>query len=199
MRSAGLIRSRIGQVTRQTCTCRTFVSRTIGPSSTRHRVAAANARAAEHRRQSEQPTPIPTHSHQDTETQTITQQPDAQPDTVANKQHDFDVRSSDLLHQIHKGLVDMKEVNSPFDLKLNTHPGHSNKSLTLQLDPSTGSYEIKADSIARRITLFSPVSGIYHYEWDTVFEQWTSQTDQHFLLELLVRELLKVCRGVPKI
>ena len=89
----------------------------------------------------------------------------------------------------------MQAENAPhFDLSL--QPGSR---LTLQLAPAVGTYEISVESAQQRLLLFSPVSGVFKYEWNGSKEAWVSENDQHFLVELLVRELLKYCQGVPKL
>lgn len=89
----------------------------------------------------------------------------------------------------------MAEQNAPH-FTLTLQPASR---LTLQLAPHIGTYEVSVEAGQQRLILFSPVSGVYKYEWNGVKEAWVSETDQHFLVELLVRELLKYCQGVPKL
>jgi frataxin-like iron-binding protein CyaY len=85
------------------------------------------------------------------------------------------------------------QVNRDFDLRVDSDR------LSLTLSPSIGSYELSIDRPNQRLILFSPSSGIFKYEWSTRHESWVNETDEHFLVELLVRELLKHCQGVPKL
>ena len=107
----------------------------------------------------------------------------------------FDRLASAQLRYLHDGLVEMQQQNQPhFHLTLQPH-----SRLTLTLAPHIGTYEVTVEAAQQRLVLFSPVSGVYKYEWSGVKEAWVSETDQHFLVELLVRELLKNCQGVPKL
>ena len=108
---------------------------------------------------------------------------------------EFDRLASAQLRYLHDGLSDMQDQNAPhFHLTLQPH-----SRLTLQLAPHIGTYEVTVEAGQQRLVLFSPVSGVYKYEWNEGKGAWVSENDQHFLVELLVRELLKYCQGVPKL
>jgi len=145
------------------------VSRSDGAAAatnTRHRVAAANARAAEVKLRA-----LPTVD-----------------------EREFRRRSSDLLTSIRDGLVDMSSANKEFAVEL-----IADQSLIIRLAPRIGTYEIVVDLSQRRVSLFSPSSGVHFYSWSSQYEQWACDHDGHFLLELLVRELIQVAQGVPKL
>ena len=108
---------------------------------------------------------------------------------------EFDRLAAAQLVYLHDGLSDMREQNSPY-FQLDLQPASR---LTLQLAPHIGTYEVTVEPGQQRLILFSPVSGVYKYEWSGAKEAWVSETDQHFLVELLVRELLRHCQGVPKL
>jgi frataxin-like iron-binding protein CyaY len=85
-------------------------------------------------------------------------------------------------------------VNRDFDLTL-----IPSDRLSLTLAPTVGSYELSIDRPNQRLILFSPSSGIFKYRYQPATEAWQNESDEHFLVELLVRELLKHCQGVPKL
>ena len=85
-------------------------------------------------------------------------------------------------------------MNEEFDLSL-----APSDRLTLNLAPTVGTYELSIDRPNQRLLLFSPASGVFKYQWSARTEAWVNESDEHFLVELLVRELLKTCQGVPKL
>jgi frataxin-like iron-binding protein CyaY len=107
---------------------------------------------------------------------------------------DFLHLSLSMLRRVHSGLQDMKEANDVFDLRLE-EPSR----LSLALAPDVGGYELSADLPSRRLLLFSPSSGLHRYHWTADEEQWVDDGDAHLMIELLVRELLLVCRGMPNL
>jgi frataxin-like iron-binding protein CyaY len=87
----------------------------------------------------------------------------------------------------------LPQVNRDFDLRVDSDR------LSLTLAPTVGSYELSVDRPNQRLILFSPSSGVFKYEWSARHEAWVNESDEHFLVELLVRELLKHCQGVPNL
>ena len=86
------------------------------------------------------------------------------------------------------------QANREFDLRL-----VRGERLSLVLAPSIGAYELLIDGPNQRLVLFSPSSGVFKYRWSARQEAWVHESDEHFLVELLVRELLKHCQGVPRL
>ena len=60
-----------------------------------------------------------------------------------------------------------------------------------------GVYTIWRDDEQRCVHLKSPFSGYYMYHFDTENGCWMSDKESHNLLELLLRELIIVCNGLP--
>ena len=59
-----------------------------------------------------------------------------------------------------------------------------------------GEYTFTADDASQLLMLQSPVSGMYHYNYDQANEFWKSQTQVHILEELLVREFCHHSKGM---
>jgi len=48
------------------------------------------------------------------------------------------------------------------------------------------------------VRMFSPISALsYDYIYSPNYQQWCNVHDNHFLIELLTREILKECKSVP--
>lgn len=62
-----------------------------------------------------------------------------------------------------------------------------------------GNYVFKADSEFNMILVSSPTSGVSKYYFDQVEERWVCNKDGHLLDELLMRDLLRNCKGYLKL
>jgi hypothetical protein len=74
--------------------------------------------------------------------------------------------------------------------------------LALDLPDGQGQYVLHARALTPgrvpAVSLQSPVSGSAHtYTYAAGERRWESEADGHILVELLVRELLRTCRGFP--
>jgi frataxin-like iron-binding protein CyaY len=60
-----------------------------------------------------------------------------------------------------------------------------------------GIYTIWQDDEAQSVHLKSPFSGYFMYRFDAENGCWMSEKESHNILELLLRELIVVCNGLP--
>ncbi len=58
-----------------------------------------------------------------------------------------------------------------------------------------GTYKIWADVPSSLLYLFSPHSGTYSYYYNKDQDQWSNTKDDHFMEDLMTRELLRFCKG----
>lgn len=105
---------------------------------------------------------------------------------------DFQAQFSDLLESLYNGLLPMKEDNEIFELTY-----EPNKSLTLDLDNTIGTYTWIASPHANQVMMMSPASGVHQYVYNANSLRWEDVRDHHILIEILVRELLMSLRGLP--
>lgn len=112
----------------------------------------------------------------------------------------------DLFSQLHAGLGPMLPDNPGMTITVPT-----NDSMEVFIPGFNGSYFFQPDQNPRPklasnpraaeplITMISPHSGaVYSYYHDDQREAWVCVDDEHFLQELLTRELLKTCYGYPQ-
>jgi len=110
---------------------------------------------------------------------------------------DFRSRVDQTFASINAGLADMQETNREakrtFDIE---HTAHS---FNIVLDNDIGTFMFTLEPHTQKLCLQSPESGVHKYVWETVNERWISDSDQHQLVELLMRDLMKHCMGVPNL
>jgi frataxin-like iron-binding protein CyaY len=89
-----------------------------------------------------------------------------------------------LFAELSTGLASMA-TNPGFGLERDTDVFYIN------LGADFGSFVFRQDAAAAQLWLQSPISGSsYSYTYDTAQQQWVSQQDGHFLIELVARELV---------
>ena len=54
-----------------------------------------------------------------------------------------------------------------------------------------------SDAAADRLSYYSPVLGVHHYRYCDKRDAWVGETDDHFLVEMLSRDLVQHCQGLP--
>lgn len=65
-------------------------------------------------------------------------------------------------------------------------------------DASGGQVATLASSAdTRRVSYTSPLLGTHHYKYDSLRAAWVSELDDHFLIEMLARDLIHHCKGLP--
>ena len=76
------------------------------------------------------------------------------------------------------------------------HVGISNYNNTLSVDiKDLGTYKISVDIPNSLVYLFSPYSGTYSYYYKKDQDQWANTKDEHYMEDLVTRELLRFCKG----
>ena len=72
--------------------------------------------------------------------------------------------------------------------------------LKIELGPIHGQYTFIADTESRSIYFQSPISGnlIYHFDINRTNE-WINIHDQHNLIGMFVRDIIRQIQGVPKL
>lgn len=105
----------------------------------------------------------------------------------------------ELFAYVSRALADMSHVNEGMTverdgmaLRIYTGPGSGaatgHRTFTLQADPAT-----------RLVSYASPskANGLVAYKWEPKTGQWVCKEDGHLLVELMTRELLIYCKGMP--
>jgi frataxin-like iron-binding protein CyaY len=62
-----------------------------------------------------------------------------------------------------------------------------------------GIYIISKEVETRQISLTSPISGLFKYQYDPVSQYWVSTKDTHIMDDLLIREFCKHSKGLLEI
>ncbi len=76
------------------------------------------------------------------------------------------------------------------------HVGISNYNNALSVEiKDVGTYKISVDIPNSLLYLFSPHSGTYSYYYNKDQDQWTNTKDEHYMEDLVTRELLRFCKG----
>jgi len=107
---------------------------------------------------------------------------------------EFSQAAIDVLERLELAVEPMKSVNHPFIVKRKT-----TNLLTIELDPTNGSYEVEIDADEQILTFRSPISGSHSYFFSKKTFEWIDTTDHHSFEGLFVRDLIRVCKGVPKL
>mmetsp|Transcript_29045 Transcript_29045/g.54354 ORF Transcript_29045/g.54354 Transcript_29045/m.54354 type:complete len:112 (-) Transcript_29045:104-439(-) len=103
----------------------------------------------------------------------------------------FNKEAARMFEHLQKGLEPMSEMNEGFQIE------KSGESMSVTIGPP-GSYMFQMDSKKKGIQMFSPISTtLYTYKFDENSQQWISEQDGHLMIELLTRELLQSCSGLP--
>lgn len=110
----------------------------------------------------------------------------------------FDTVSTELLDTIYAALKPLQEINDPFFLSRDTEWDMGDYIL-LDLGPLHGQYTIQIDKEQALVHMQSPISGIVQYYKDADDGEWRSVDDGHILQGLLVRDLIRQIKGVPKL
>ena len=88
-------------------------------------------------------------------------------------------------------MENMKEFNSEF------HVTYCESKLVVDTGEK-GQFIFEIDKADEKIMLVSPVSGVFHYEFDVETGEWISCLDRHDIRGLVTRDLLKHWKGCPK-
>mmetsp|Transcript_28384 Transcript_28384/g.35104 ORF Transcript_28384/g.35104 Transcript_28384/m.35104 type:complete len:213 (+) Transcript_28384:94-732(+) len=93
-------------------------------------------------------------------------------------------------------LEPMKAYNDVFELERCSND--QGESLTIRLKPSEGQYILQVDDEVCTLTLQSPMSGNYTYVLCAKTNSFVGMIDNHSLVGMLVRDLIRHCNGIPQ-
>jgi Frataxin-like domain len=118
---------------------------------------------------------------------------------------EFRKASVALLDKLYEALLPMKEVNDPFFLSrgYDSSDVGGGEFILIELGPLHGQYMIKV-VVEQCILIFqSPLSGQYDYYLANKYSEkpgeWISSQDRHNFEGLLVRDLIRQCKGLPNL
>lgn len=113
-----------------------------------------------------------------------------QVDTVA-----FPDRVAQLFEKLEAGLKGMVEHNVGFAVQ---KQGRFDSLTVVTGVAGRGNFSISSDTAQSTVTLVSPKDGGQHtYRYDVRSGQWVDVSNGHFLLELLTRDIIYICKGYP--
>jgi hypothetical protein len=102
-----------------------------------------------------------------------------------------------LLDKIEKAVAPMKEQNDIF--VVTRARGELGDTLRIDLSPKEGSYKIEVSEEDCLFQYTSPISGNVLYVNSATTGDWVGIEDGHIFEGLLVRDLIRQCRGLPKL
>ena len=112
----------------------------------------------------------------------------------------FDRIAAALLDKIYGALLPLQAINDPFVLTRDRDPDIGNgEYILLDVGPLFGQYTVQIDAEQALVHLQSPISGIVQYYNSLEDGEWRSVEDGHILEGLLVRDLIRQIKGVPKL
>ena len=112
----------------------------------------------------------------------------------------FEQVATALVDKIFAALAPLQAVNDPFVLTRDRDPDVSNgEYILLDLGPLHGQYTLQVDPEQALVHLQSPISGIVQYYRSSDDDEWRSVEDGHILEGLLVRDLIRQIKGVPRL
>jgi frataxin-like iron-binding protein CyaY len=102
-----------------------------------------------------------------------------------------------LLSKLEKALLPMKEKNDTFIITRSR--GEFGEMLSIDLAPKEGSYRIEISEDEMLFQYTSPISGKIIYILSARTGEWVGLQDGHSFEGLLVRDLIRQCRGLPEL
>mmetsp|Transcript_14006 Transcript_14006/g.26846 ORF Transcript_14006/g.26846 Transcript_14006/m.26846 type:complete len:247 (+) Transcript_14006:134-874(+) len=113
---------------------------------------------------------------------------------------EFETRATALVDKIYAALVPLQAINDPFVLTRDRDPeiGHG-EYILLDVGPLFGQYTLQVDPEQAVVHFQSPTSGLMQYYCSLEDGEWRSMEDGHILEGLLVRDLIRQIKGVPKL
>jgi frataxin-like iron-binding protein CyaY len=109
----------------------------------------------------------------------------------------FCQEASNLLTKLEAALAPMKAKNDIFIVT--REDGEIGEILTIDLGPKEGSYRIEFSELEHMFEYSSPISGKLLYILSSETGAWIGAEDGHNFEGLLVRDLIRQCRGLPKL
>ena len=111
---------------------------------------------------------------------------------------EFVQAANTLLDKLEKGLEPMKPpTNDIFEVK--RFMGDMGEVLTIDLGPKEGKYRIEMSLEDHVFEYSSPISGKILYLLSAQTGEWVGMEDGHAFEGLLMRDLIRQCRGLPKL
>lgn len=108
----------------------------------------------------------------------------------------FQQEADKLLVKLEQALRPMEKHNDVFVITHTPRNHYMNGSLTIELKPEDGMYQIEVDDEARRVHFTSALSGQFNYKYASTGE-WEDELDRHSMEGMLVRDLIRQCNGLP--
>lgn len=110
---------------------------------------------------------------------------------------EFVQAASALFDKLQQALEPMKEKNDFFEVE--RFFGDMGEVLTIDLGPKEGKYRIEMSIEDHLFEYSSPISGKVLYVLSAQTGEWVGSEDGHLFEGLLVRDLIRQCRGLPKL
>ena len=120
---------------------------------------------------------------------------ESNPNMVRNKELFLDA-SNAFLTKAAAALEPMKAHNDIFNIQRSTND--QGEVLKIILKPSEGQYVLQVDNDLRTLNLMSPISGNYTYVLCKQTHEFIDMEDNHSLVGMLVRDLIRHCNGLPQ-
>ena len=108
----------------------------------------------------------------------------------------FQHAANDLLSKVEKAVSPMKEKNDVFIVTRSVSELGGDM-LTIDLAPGEGSYRIEIMEDEHLFQYTSPISGKVLYVLSSTTGEWVGIEDGHLFEGILVRDLIRQCRGLP--
>lgn len=119
---------------------------------------------------------------------------ESNPNMVRNKELFLDA-SNAFLTKAAAALEPMKAHNDIFNIQRSMND--QGEVLKIILKPSEGQYVLQVDNDFT-LTLMSPISGNYTYVLCKQTHEFIDMEDNHSLVGMLVRDLIRHCNGLPQ-
>lgn len=126
---------------------------------------------------------------------------------LRNQTFDFQSESEKLFDHVHNGVSDMVSLNHEMkvirtDDKVTCYYVRVDTplrcgQLELLISAGIGSMYITKDKARNLIQYQSPKHGPFTYTFDVATSSWQNPEDNHFLIEVLTRDLIYYCKGLP--
>ena len=110
---------------------------------------------------------------------------------------EFVQAASALFDKLEQALAPMKHQNDFFDVE--RFLGDMGEILSIDLGPKEGKYRIEMSIEDHLCEYSSPISGKVLYVLSAQTGEWVGSEDGHLFEGLLVRDLIRQCRGLPKL
>lgn len=120
---------------------------------------------------------------------------ESNPNMVRNKELFLDA-SNAFLTKAAAALEPMKAHNDIFNIQRSMND--QGQVLKIILKPSEGQYVLQVDNDLLTLTLMSPISGNYTYVLCKHTHEFVDMEDNHSLIGMVTRDLIRHCNGLPQ-